>query len=87
MPAVCPPKEWPAATTRLRSMRPVSPGTAASTVSSAERGDVDRITAAARTALGTSAFTNAYESGALLTAEEAMRRACKALAPSGRARG
>lgn len=53
----------------------------------AERGDVDRITAAARTALGTSAFTKAYESGALLTAEEAMRHACMALAPSGRARG
>ncbi|MFD6921607.1 BTAD domain-containing putative transcriptional regulator [Streptomyces sp. NPDC059944] len=67
-----------AAAARSRAGAPLPP---------AERGDVDRITAAARTALGTSAFTKAYESGALLTAEEAMRHACRALAPSGRARG
>jgi predicted ATPase len=45
----------------------------------AERGDVDRITAAARTALGGPAFAEAFERGARLTAEEAVRHACTAL--------
>lgn len=41
----------------------------------AERGDVDRITTAARTALGGSAFTEAFDRGARLTAEEAVLHA------------
>ncbi|MGW3121303.1 BTAD domain-containing putative transcriptional regulator [Streptomyces sp. NPDC001107] len=41
----------------------------------AERGDVDRVTAAAQAALGGPAFTEAFERGARLTAEEAVRRA------------
>ncbi|MFF1688849.1 MULTISPECIES: BTAD domain-containing putative transcriptional regulator [unclassified Streptomyces] len=64
-----------AAAARSRAGAPLPP---------AERGDVDRITAAARTALGTSAFTEAYERGAVLTAEEAMRHARTALDLSGR---
>ncbi|GLY48982.1 BTAD domain-containing putative transcriptional regulator [Lentzea sp. NBRC 102530] len=38
----------------------------------AERGDVDRITAAARSALGDEAFTRAFERGAGLSVEEAL---------------
>ncbi|MEU0781674.1 BTAD domain-containing putative transcriptional regulator [Streptomyces sp. NPDC006173] len=64
-----------AAAARSRAGAPLPP---------AERADVDRITAAARTTLGTPAFTEAYERGALLTAEEAMRHACTALDRSGR---
>ncbi|MGW8948768.1 AfsR/SARP family transcriptional regulator [Streptomyces sp. NPDC055709] len=41
----------------------------------AERGDVDRVTAAARAALGGPAFTEAYARGARLTPEEAVREA------------
>ncbi|MEE1762115.1 BTAD domain-containing putative transcriptional regulator [Streptomyces sp. SP18BB07] len=41
----------------------------------AERGDVDRITTAARAALGGSAFTEAFDRGARLTAEEAVLHA------------
>lgn len=41
----------------------------------AERGDVDRVAAAARAALGGAAFATAYGDGARLTAEEAVRRA------------
>ncbi|MGW3138610.1 BTAD domain-containing putative transcriptional regulator [Streptomyces sp. NPDC001139] len=41
----------------------------------AERGDVDRVTAAARAALGGPAFTAAFERGTRLTATEAVRRA------------
>ncbi|MET7746370.1 BTAD domain-containing putative transcriptional regulator [Streptomyces sp. NPDC005385] len=64
-----------AAAARSRAGAPLPP---------AERADVDRITAAARTALGAPAFTEAYERGALLTAEEAMSHARSALAPSRR---
>ncbi|MGK5448331.1 BTAD domain-containing putative transcriptional regulator [Streptomyces radiopugnans] len=45
----------------------------------AERGDVDRIAAAARKTLDEPAFTQAFERGARLTAEEAVRHACTAL--------
>ncbi|WP_175409207.1 BTAD domain-containing putative transcriptional regulator [Streptomyces sp. TRM64462] len=45
----------------------------------AERGDVDRVTAAARALLGGPAFTEAFEHGARLTAEEAVLQACEAL--------
>ncbi|WP_371543626.1 winged helix-turn-helix domain-containing protein [Streptomyces sp. NBC_00554] len=45
----------------------------------AERGDVDRVAAAARAALGGPAFTEAFECGARLTAEEAVRHAHTAL--------
>ncbi|MFF1677683.1 BTAD domain-containing putative transcriptional regulator [Streptomyces sp. NPDC058256] len=45
----------------------------------AERGDVDRVAAAARAALGGPAFTEAFECGARLTAEEAVRHARTAL--------
>ncbi|MFD5749011.1 BTAD domain-containing putative transcriptional regulator [Streptomyces sp. NPDC127033] len=45
----------------------------------AERGDVDRVTAAARAALGGPAFTEAFERGARLTAEDAVRHARTAL--------
>ncbi|MGY1456526.1 BTAD domain-containing putative transcriptional regulator [Streptomyces sp. SS8] len=41
----------------------------------AERGDVDRIAAAARETLGDPAFTRAFERGARLTTEEAVRHA------------
>ncbi|MET8677214.1 BTAD domain-containing putative transcriptional regulator [Streptomyces sp. NPDC004647] len=41
----------------------------------AERGDVDRVTAAARAALGGPAFTEAFAYGARLTPEEAVRHA------------
>jgi hypothetical protein len=41
----------------------------------AERGDVDRVTAAAQAVLGGPAFTEAFERGALLTVEEAVRQA------------
>jgi len=45
----------------------------------AERADVDRATAAARAALGSTAFTEAFGRGARLTAEEAVRHARTAL--------
>lgn len=45
----------------------------------AERGDVDRVAAAARAALGGPAFTEGFERGARLTAEEAVRHARTAL--------
>ncbi|MGK5498784.1 AfsR/SARP family transcriptional regulator [Streptomyces sp. URMC 125] len=45
----------------------------------AERGDVDRIAAAARETLGEAAFAEAFERGARLTAEEAVRHACATL--------
>ncbi|WP_329544249.1 AAA family ATPase [Streptomyces sp. NBC_01356] len=45
----------------------------------AERGDVDRVAAAARAALGGPAFTEAFECGARLTAEDAVRHARTAL--------
>ncbi|WP_406357068.1 AfsR/SARP family transcriptional regulator [Streptomyces sp. NBC_00658] len=45
----------------------------------AERGDVDRVAAVARAALGGPAFTEAFECGARLTAEEAVRHARTAL--------
>ncbi|MFI7409251.1 ATP-binding protein, partial [Streptomyces sp. NPDC049627] len=45
----------------------------------AERGDVDRVTTAAHTALGGPAFAEAFERGARLTTEEAVRHACTAL--------
>ena len=41
----------------------------------AERADVDRVTAAARAALGGPAFTEAFALGARLTAEEAVSHA------------
>ncbi|MFD7678388.1 BTAD domain-containing putative transcriptional regulator [Streptomyces sp. NPDC060187] len=63
-----------AAAARSRAGAPLPP---------AERGDVDRVTAAARKALGVSAFTEAYERGGLLTAEEAMRHARRGLDLSG----
>ncbi|MFJ1808222.1 MULTISPECIES: AfsR/SARP family transcriptional regulator [unclassified Streptomyces] len=46
---------------------------------SAERGDVDRVTATARAALGGRAFTEIFEHGTRLTAEEAVAHACSAL--------
>ncbi|MET9978756.1 BTAD domain-containing putative transcriptional regulator [Streptomyces microflavus] len=45
----------------------------------AERADVDRITVAARAALGADAFSEAYASGARLDPEEALHRARTAL--------
>ncbi|MFD3927033.1 BTAD domain-containing putative transcriptional regulator [Streptomyces sp. NPDC058614] len=45
----------------------------------AERGDVDRVAAAARAALGGPAFTEAFECGARLTIEEAVRHTRTAL--------
>ncbi|MFE7835509.1 BTAD domain-containing putative transcriptional regulator [Streptomyces sp. NPDC057474] len=45
----------------------------------AERGDVDRVTAAARAALGGPAFTQAFDRGARLTTEDAVRHARTAL--------
>ncbi|WP_405923192.1 BTAD domain-containing putative transcriptional regulator [Streptomyces sp. NBC_00035] len=45
----------------------------------AERGDVDRVAAVARVALGGPAFTEAFACGARLTAEEAVRHARTAL--------
>ncbi|MBV2156652.1 BTAD domain-containing putative transcriptional regulator [Kitasatospora sp. SUK 42] len=45
----------------------------------AERTDVDRITRAARTALGDAAFTGAFERGTRLTPEEALRQAAPVL--------
>ncbi len=45
----------------------------------AERGDVDRITVAARDALDEPAFKEAFEHGARLTAEEAVSHACTTL--------
>ncbi|MFI8003353.1 AfsR/SARP family transcriptional regulator [Streptomyces sp. NPDC086010] len=47
----------------------------------AERADVDRVTASARAALGAAAYTDAYDLGARLTAGEAVRRAHAALGP------
>ncbi|WP_329034325.1 AfsR/SARP family transcriptional regulator [Streptomyces sp. NBC_00178] len=47
----------------------------------AERADVDRVTAAARAALGAAAYTDAYDRGARLTTGEAVRRAHAALGP------
>ncbi|WP_329190351.1 AfsR/SARP family transcriptional regulator [Streptomyces sp. NBC_01428] len=67
-----------AAAARSRAGAPLPP---------AERGDVDRVTAAARKVLGVSAFTEAYERGGLLTAEEAMRHARTGLDLSGRDAG
>ncbi|MYW34972.1 hypothetical protein GT040_38270, partial [Streptomyces sp. SID2119] len=50
----------------------------------AERADVDRVTAAARAALGAAAFSEAYERGARLDPEEAGRQARTApTAPGG----
>jgi predicted ATPase/DNA-binding SARP family transcriptional activator len=46
---------------------------------SAERGDVDRVTAEARTVLGGAAFAAAFERGTRLTTQEAVRHACSAL--------
>ncbi|GAA2390254.1 hypothetical protein GCM10010420_12460 [Streptomyces glaucosporus] len=52
----------------------------------AERGDVDRVAAAARKVLGEPAFTEAFERGTRLTAGEAVRQACTALGwPAGEA--
>ncbi|MGW2771415.1 AfsR/SARP family transcriptional regulator [Streptomyces olivaceoviridis] len=52
----------------------------------AERGDVDRVTAAARAVLGPRAFTEAFERGARLTPAEAVRHARTTLAgPADRA--
>ncbi|MFE2045144.1 ATP-binding protein, partial [Streptomyces sp. NPDC059477] len=45
----------------------------------AERGDVDRVTARARAALGDPAFTEAFGHGTRLTVAEALRHASKAL--------
>lgn len=67
-----------AAAARSRAGAPLPP---------AERGDVDRVTDAARKVLGVSAFTEAYERGGLLTAEEAMRHARLGLGLSGRDAG
>ncbi|MEV7247447.1 AfsR/SARP family transcriptional regulator [Streptomyces cyaneofuscatus] len=64
-----------AAAARLRAGAPLPP---------AERADVDRVTAAARAALGAAAFSEAYERGARLDPEEAGRQARTApTAPSG----
>ncbi|MFD6278099.1 BTAD domain-containing putative transcriptional regulator [Streptomyces sp. NPDC060209] len=53
-----------AAAARLRAGAPLPP---------AERADVDRISASARASLGAPAFTEAYDRGSRLTAEEAVR--------------
>ncbi|NEA84387.1 hypothetical protein G3I30_36310, partial [Actinospica acidiphila] len=50
----------------------------------AERGDADRVTATARTVLGAPAFAEAFERGARLTVEEAVRHVCAALDWPGR---
>ncbi|MFJ8843355.1 BTAD domain-containing putative transcriptional regulator [Streptomyces cyaneofuscatus] len=64
-----------AAAARHRAGAPLPP---------AERADVDRVTAAARAALGASGFAEAYERGARLDPEEAGRQARKAAtAPGG----
>ncbi|GHB10597.1 AfsR family transcriptional regulator [Streptomyces clavifer] len=67
-----------AAAARQRAGAPLPP---------AERTDVDRVAASARASLGASAFTEAYDHGARLTSEEAVRIARAALAaerdPSG----
>ncbi|MFF2700315.1 BTAD domain-containing putative transcriptional regulator [Streptomyces cyaneofuscatus] len=55
-----------AAAARHRAGAPLPP---------AERADVDRVTAAARAALGAAAFSEAYERGARLNPEEAGRQA------------
>lgn len=59
-----------AAAARRRAGAPLPP---------AERADVDRITVAARAALGADAFSEAYASGARLDPEEALHRARTAL--------
>ncbi|WP_329209401.1 AAA family ATPase [Streptomyces sp. NBC_00683] len=59
-----------AAAARRRAGAPLPP---------AERADVDRITSAARAALGASAFTEAFDHGARLTAEEAVLHAREVL--------
>ncbi|MET8767883.1 hypothetical protein, partial [Streptomyces sp. NPDC004658] len=46
----------------------------------AERGDVDRVTAAAQAVLGPRAFTEAFERGERLTPAEAERQARTTLA-------
>ncbi|GAA2775839.1 hypothetical protein [Nonomuraea dietziae] len=48
----------------------------------AERGDVDRITAAAKAALGQAAFAEAFRRGATLSPEEAALIATKVLPPT-----
>ncbi|WP_415957357.1 BTAD domain-containing putative transcriptional regulator [Streptomyces sp. 021-4] len=60
-----------AAAARHRAGAPLPP---------AERADVDRVTAAARAALGEAAFSEAYERGARLDPEEAGRQARTAFA-------
>ncbi|MFD6798592.1 ATP-binding protein [Streptomyces cyaneofuscatus] len=65
-----------AAAARHRAGAPLPP---------AERADVDRVTAAARAALGEAAFAEAYERGARLDPEEAGRQA--RTAPAGHALG
>ncbi|MHA4779137.1 AfsR/SARP family transcriptional regulator [Streptomyces sp. MSC1_001] len=59
-----------AAAARCRAGAPLPP---------AERADVDRVTAAARAALGPDAFTEAYERGGRLDPEEAVHQARTAL--------
>lgn len=61
-----------AAAARRRAGAPLPP---------AERADVDRVTAAARAALGAAVFAEAYERGARLEPEEAVRRARTAPVP------
>ncbi|MEV4875531.1 BTAD domain-containing putative transcriptional regulator [Streptomyces cyaneofuscatus] len=61
-----------AAAARRRAGAPLPP---------AERADVDRVTAAARGALGAAVFAEAYERGARLEPEEAVRQARTALTP------
>ncbi|MGA6174026.1 AfsR/SARP family transcriptional regulator [Streptomyces sp. NPDC012600] len=61
-----------AAAARRRAGAPLPP---------AERADVDRITASARGALGPDTFSEAYERGARLTPEQAVRHARTALTP------
>ncbi|MFD3786598.1 BTAD domain-containing putative transcriptional regulator [Streptomyces cyaneofuscatus] len=63
-----------AAAARHRAGAPLPP---------AERADVDRVTTAARAALGAAVFAEAYERGARLDPEEAVRRARSALAAAG----
>ncbi|KAB2588046.1 hypothetical protein, partial [Streptomyces arboris] len=58
-----------AAAARHRAGAPLPP---------AERADVDRVTTAARGALGAAGFAEAYERGARLDPEEAGRQARKA---------
>ncbi|GAA3475267.1 hypothetical protein [Nonomuraea roseola] len=48
----------------------------------AERGDVDRITEAAKAALGQTAFAEAFQRGATLSPEEAALTATKVLPPA-----